>query len=652
MRTGLVRRVTSLVVSAMLVGLVAAPPVAADTNVAPTVTAYMSNYNPVEPQTVVASATFTDPESASETYTCTINYGDGSLFAPGVVSDMTCTGPSHRYTVSGSYVVMVFVTDSGGASGVGTTGVTYTNTAPWVGGLGLVGDHQVHRTSHAVAAVVDPGAAFETYSCTSIDYGDGTPLQSGTWVPTGWSDGLPRCVFPDHVYSATGTYTLRAVVTDSGGASGSAIFNETIVPEVTPLVVAPPDQTVHSAQDAFYMGWHDYNVGSFTDPGGDAAGPWAWTVYWGDGNLDTGTTDSQGALKDGHVYHPGTYQARIVVQNKAGWWSDAYFNVTLIDDGPTVVFASGDVSAVEGVPATLITGFYDPAPDGPFAIHIDWGDGSSDDLSASVIGPISPTHTYVTMGPTLPGEDYSVYTATVTVTDALGVVGTGSKAVYVLDEAPVVTAPSKIVMTEGEDSLLTLATFTDASAGPWTVRIANGTPWEVDETLQAPGDIQYQFGADPGDYFIPILVLDVGGQGTAVTVEVVVENVAPVVSPDQIPSSTTVGLGVAATYTFDDPGYQVDGETYTCTVDSGDGGGPQAGVVVGRECQGPAHSYGKAGTYALTAQVADSNGGVGTYSSTVTVVSPAPVVGAISAPDQVTEGSSVAASADFTPAGL
>jgi hypothetical protein len=39
-------------------------------------------------------------------------------------------------------------------------------------------------------------------------------------------------------------------------------------------VSAPPDQTVHSAQDAYYSGWHDFNLGSFTDPAGSAGGPW------------------------------------------------------------------------------------------------------------------------------------------------------------------------------------------------------------------------------------------------------------------------------------------------------------------------------------------------------------------------------------------
>ena len=59
-----------------------------------------------------------------------IDYGDGGLFDTGVVSGNTCTGPAHQYKVTGSYVVMVFVTDSGGAQTVGMAGVHYKNYAP------------------------------------------------------------------------------------------------------------------------------------------------------------------------------------------------------------------------------------------------------------------------------------------------------------------------------------------------------------------------------------------------------------------------------------------------------------------------------------------------------------------------------------------
>jgi hypothetical protein len=58
---------------------------AAGSNVPPTVMASVSSSDLSEPQAVVATATFTDPESATETYACTIDYGDGAAVA-GVVS--------------------------------------------------------------------------------------------------------------------------------------------------------------------------------------------------------------------------------------------------------------------------------------------------------------------------------------------------------------------------------------------------------------------------------------------------------------------------------------------------------------------------------------------------------------------------------------
>jgi hypothetical protein len=50
--------------------------VGADSNVPPAVTASVSSSDLKEPQTVVAGATFTDPESATETYACTVDCGD------------------------------------------------------------------------------------------------------------------------------------------------------------------------------------------------------------------------------------------------------------------------------------------------------------------------------------------------------------------------------------------------------------------------------------------------------------------------------------------------------------------------------------------------------------------------------------------------
>ena len=157
MLSHLTRRVVSLFAVLTVVALAIAPGVAADTNVAPTVTATVSNSNPVEPQTVIASATFTDPESATETYTCSIDYGDGSAPVAGVLSGTACTGPAHQYTTSGSYLASVSVTDSGGAEGSGTAPVTYTNVAPTLLKPILLGAPRLVYSVNAATAITDTG---------------------------------------------------------------------------------------------------------------------------------------------------------------------------------------------------------------------------------------------------------------------------------------------------------------------------------------------------------------------------------------------------------------------------------------------------------------------------------------------------------------
>lgn len=92
-------------------------------NVAPSVDTI---YVPVDPlaigdQPVLVSADFSDPAAANDNpYTCTIDYGDGSGASAGTVSDFTCTGPDHTYTLPGIYSVHVTVSDKDGGLGEAT----------------------------------------------------------------------------------------------------------------------------------------------------------------------------------------------------------------------------------------------------------------------------------------------------------------------------------------------------------------------------------------------------------------------------------------------------------------------------------------------------------------------------------------------------
>jgi hypothetical protein len=74
--------------------------------------------------------------------------------------------------------------------------------------------------------------------------------------------------------------------------------------DAAPIVVAPVDQTMSSQQLASYGGNYPYALGTFSDPNGVAAGPWTWTVAWGDGFTSNGTATSTGALSSPHYTFP------------------------------------------------------------------------------------------------------------------------------------------------------------------------------------------------------------------------------------------------------------------------------------------------------------------------------------------------------------
>ena len=401
-RTDLIRRVVSLFVACMMLSLVAAPAVSADVNVAPTVTAQMSNYNPDEwnadptaSSAVIASAAFTDAESASETYTCTIDYGDGTV-VQGTISGMTCTGPEHQYKVTNTYAVSVMVTDSGGASGVGTSGASYSNRAPWVGG-GLVGPFEVGSAVHDVAAIVDPGAAFETYTCT-VDYGDGSPVQAGTYVPTGWIDGLPRCVGPDHIYAAPGAYSIVTTVTDSGGETGSSLVIETIG-AVSPVIAMGTIDAGQPVEGQFMTA-----KVSFTDPDYDPSNPpeYGCTVDYGDGSApQAGLVSDTTCEGQAHKYSgPGAYVVTITMSNSNGGQGSVSATISVANVAPAIVPIAGDsVLTSVGSAVTFSTVFDDPGTSETYTATWSWGDGSTSTL---VLGPtgreVIGSHAYAKSG--------------------------------------------------------------------------------------------------------------------------------------------------------------------------------------------------------------------------------------------------------------
>lgn len=116
----------------------------------------------------------------------------------------------------------------------------------------------------------------------------------------------------------------------------------------------------------------------------------------------------------------------------------------------------------------------------------------------------------------------------------------------------------------------------------------------------------------PAESLTVTIDADDGNGGTAQTsFQLTVGNVAPTIASITLPSDP-VAIGdqsVSASGTFSDPAGAAD-ETYTCTVDYGDGSGPLGGTVSsGTTCTGPGHTYADAGVYQLTVTVVDKDGG-------------------------------------------
>ena len=609
-----------------------------------TVNVSMSNYNPDEwnldpsvSSAVTATATFTDTNAGSEPYSCSIDYGDGAV-VPGTISGRTCTAPAHQYTVTGSYTVTVTVTDSHGATGSATTGVSYNNRAPWVGGLGLVGDLRFGSAPHAVTAIVDPGDGFETYTCT-IDYGDGSAILPGTWVPTGWPDDLPRCVFPDHVYPAVGAYTLTAVVTDSGGASGSTKWTETIIAAIPMIqsVSAPstvPEGSAASASAVFLPTALNETYTCTVDYG-DGTGPLAGVV--------TGST-CQGPS---HTFgRPNALLITIVVTSAGGVSSSADAVLSVTNVAPTVAPKSVPSTAVAGIAYTASVTFADPGASlgETETCVVDYGDGGGGGPFGVITGNLcqGPPHFYASK---------RTYQLVVTVTDAYGGVGSYSQTVTVYNARPVVGAVAAPDTVAGGSVVAASADFTTTGrVETYTCKVdyGDGTGSQAGvvtgTTCKGPGHTYKKLGT-----FTIVVTINgsVTGTGSASkTIGVTPPIIA--VGAVSLTGSLIEGSSVTAKASFTPTGVT---ETYRCTVDYGDGLGTPAGIVSGSTCTGPKHALGQGGSWIVTVSIYGSAGTYGTSSRTMTVTNVAPVLTKFTVTPSAKAGATVTMSATFTDPG-
>jgi len=227
------------------------------------------------------------------------------------------------------------------------------------------------------------------------------------------------------------------------------------------------------------------------------------------------------------------------------------------------------------------------------------------------------------------------------------------------NQPPVAATPAVVPEPSDEGSAATAsATFTDpqgAADAPFTCTVDYGdgpvAGTVVGFTCTGPPHVY----GDNGSYPVTVVVTDKRGASGSASSTHQVLNVAPTVAaPTVAPEPSDEGSSVSASATFSDPGF--DDTPFTCTVDYGDGAGPEAGTVAGNTCSGPAHTYADDGAYGVEVSVTDKDGGTGSAISTHDVDNVAPTItgstnsaeGCGATPD----GDLVEVSADFSDPGF
>lgn len=315
------------------------------TNVAPSVNAGTgATIN--EGATFSSSGSFTDP--GADTWTATVDYGDGSGVQTLSLNLDKAFSLSHVYADNGNYTVTVKVTDKDGDVGTGTAVVTVNNVAP-----------------ASVTVSASPATINENDTTTvSGSFTDLGTLDTHTVVIT-WGDDSPNTTInlaanvltfsTSHQYldnkPADAGYTVNVTVTDKDGTSSSSSTTVT-VNNVAPIVSA-------FSGAALFRGQTYTASGSFTDPGADT---WTATVNYGDGTGDLPLALSGKSFSLSHTYlvlFPHT--VKVTIRDDDGAVGSATATVTVnpqfvvfsteltwLREGVKVI--SGDVGANASLP--------------------------------------------------------------------------------------------------------------------------------------------------------------------------------------------------------------------------------------------------------------------------------------------------------------
>ena len=340
--------------------------------------------------TATFSATPAD-EGSPSTISFTNASGSGLLYSFDLDNDGTfeiadVTTPSRTviFPDNGTYTVRGRIKVDGGPATTYTAAVTVNNVAPTAAFSAPTTATEGSSATISLTSPADPSSADIAAGLRySFDMDN-----DGVFEIADVSNPLRALTFPDD-----GSYTVRGRIADKDG--GSNTYTATVV-----VSNVAPTISLTGAGSTYEGSTYTLSIGQSADPGADTVS--AYRVDWGDSLSDTYAAPGSKT----HVYAdgPASFTIAVFLTDADGTYAAGSQQITVMDVQPTLII-SGLTAALAGQDYTLGLSAADPGADPISAWHIDWGDGTIDDVAGN---PPSSPHPYSAVGS---------YTITATATD-------------------------------------------------------------------------------------------------------------------------------------------------------------------------------------------------------------------------------------------
>jgi len=275
-------------------------------------------------------ATFTDanPAAPLTDFSATINWGDGTPLDTNTVITRQIVGDgffflvsgTHTYAEEGSLTVSVAISDVGGSTAQASSTARIADAGLKASGIN-VSAVEGNAVIAPVASFTDgnPIAPLSDFTAT-INWGDGTPLDTNAIITQPGGVGTGFIVSGTHIYAEEGNDNVTVAILDVGGSNATIVSSA----RVADASLTARGTTVNATEGVPLV---NATVATFTDANPTAPlSDFSATIFWGDSAIgSTGTIVQPGGpgaalnVTGSHTYdNAGTYSIAVLITDIGG----------------------------------------------------------------------------------------------------------------------------------------------------------------------------------------------------------------------------------------------------------------------------------------------------------------------------------------------